>query len=98
MTIIKKFDTEQSNKKASKKFIVPLGAILIVLIIVEIWVNNTLFSYGGKLQNISTLETALKMENQIIENDVAKHTSLTDVASESAKLGFSKVDNIQYIR
>lgn len=98
MTIIKKFEPEEKKKKNSKKIIAPTVFCLAVLVLVEIWVNNTLVTYGDKLQNISNLENALKMENQILQNIVAKHTALTDLASESAKLGFSKVEKIQYIR
>ena len=99
MTIIRKLDIEQNPiSKSYKRFITPIAILLTTLIIAEIWVNNTLLSFGDKLQNMSVLENALTMENQILQNQVAKLTSLNNLASQSAKLGFSKPENIQYIR
>ncbi len=99
MTIIKKFEVvDQPKRKISKKIYIPLGICLTALIVMEIWINNMMISYSDKLQNISTLERALKMENQILENQVARYSSLYNLATESAKLGFSWGEKIQYIR
>lgn len=98
MTIIKQFDSEQQQKKFSKRFTYPLMFLIVVLVIVEIWVNNALITYGDKLQNMLSLEKTLKMENQILQNEVARSTSLYNVATESARLGFSRSEKVQYIR
>ena len=55
-------------------------------------------SYGEKFNKLSALEEALKTENQILENEIANESSLKNLSSKSAELGFSKVESIQYIR
>ena len=98
MTIIKKFDTEEINQKFPKKYIFLITASLLTLIIVQIWTNNTSVTFGEKFEQLSKLAQILKMENQILRNEIARESSLEVVASKSAKLGFSKAESIQYIR
>ena len=104
MTIIKKFDTSGINKPKntfhwfSKKFIFFAAFGIFVLIIVEVWASNTVVAYGEKFENISLLQRSLSMENQILENEIASQSSLTNIASQSALLGFSKTERLEYIR
>lgn len=98
MTIIKKFEPELPQKGVSKKLAASVAACLFVLTLVQIWVSNTVVSYGEKFEKLSYLEQTLKMENQILENEIAKRASLTNLATKSAELGFYKQDSIQYIR
>lgn len=98
MTIIKKFKPQDLEKKTPKRHLLWVALYLFVLILTQIWVNNTAVSYGEKLESISKLKYALEMENQILENEIADGSSLGSIASNSAKLGFSKIDSIQYIR
>ncbi len=102
MTIIKKFDTKEINKPSQKVFLIKvifLTAIgFFILIILEIWANNTVVTYGDKLESVTVLQKTLLMENQILENEIAKKAALTNIASESAILGFSKSEKLEYIR
>ncbi len=98
MTIIKTFDTEKEQKKVPKKYIVLTVIGLFVLILVEIWVNNTVITYGDRFEKSSFLQKSLKMENQVLENTIAVNSSLQVIASESAKLGFYRQQSIEYIR
>lgn len=98
MTIIKKFEPEEIKKGFSKKYIALTVAGLLFLTIVEIWVNNTVITFGEKFESISGMERVLSMENQILENEIAENASLNSLASKSAELGFSKQESIQYIR
>lgn len=98
MTIIKKFEPEEIKKGFSKKYIALAVLGLLFLTVLEIWVNNTIVTYGEKFESISQLERVLLMENQILENEIAKEVSLNSLASKSAELGFSKAESIQYIR
>lgn len=89
MTIIKKFP----------KFWVGLTILaLLFLVLIEIWVNNTTAAYGIKFEKMATLERQLLMENQILENEIAKFSSLLNISSKSAELGFSRPKRLQYIR
>ncbi|MBI2019894.1 hypothetical protein HYS94_00530 [Candidatus Daviesbacteria bacterium] len=100
MTIIKKFDPDKKDtrQKFPKKYVVLGGITLFILILIEIWVSNTMVSFGEKLVSINNLKNTIKLENQILQNEIAKYSSLTNVATESSKLGFSKPESIQYIR
>lgn len=98
MTIIKKFEPEEIKKGFSKKYIALILTGLLFLTIVEIWINNTVVTYGEKFESISRMDRVLSMENQILENEIAKNASLNSLASKSAELGFSKQESIQYIR
>lgn len=98
MTIIKKFEPDEIRKGFSKKYIALTVVGLLFLTILEIWVNNTVVTYGEKFESISNLERVLSMENQILENEIAGSVSLRSLASKSAELGFSKAESIQYIR
>ncbi len=98
MTIIKKFDPEEHTKKFPKKYIILTVMSLFVLILIEIWASNTVVSFGEKFQSLSVLKQALQMESQILQNEIAKGSSLTSIASQSAGLGFTKLESIQYIR
>ena len=98
MTIIKTFETEEQKNKFPKKYIVLTIVGLFMLTIIEIWASNTAVAYGEKFEKLSNQEKNLKMENQILKNEIAKKTSLSTIASESAELGFSTSLNIQYIR
>ena len=98
MTIIKKFEPVEEKRKFSKKYAFFIGFSLIFLIVLEIWVENNLVLYGEKIERMSQMETVLKIENQILENEIATQSSLQNLASKSAELGFSKPEKIQYIR
>lgn len=98
MTIIKKFEPEEQKKIFPKKYIVLTILGLVVLTLVEIWASNTMIAYGEQFEKLSTLEKNLDIENQILDNEIAKNASLNSIASKSAQLGFSSNLSIQYIR
>lgn len=103
MTIIKKFDTGEAEKpksyfRFSRKFIFLVSVSLFILVLFEVWASNTVVTFGAKLERVSALAQSLRMENQILENEIAKRASLANIASESAMLGFSQTEGLQYIR
>lgn len=99
MTSFKKINPEENiQKKVSKKYISFAAFGLIALTVIEIWASNTVIAYGDKFEKLSNLEKSLSMENQILENEIAKNSSLKVIASKSAELGFSSSISIQYIR
>ena len=98
MTIIKKFEPEEHKKKFPKRYIVLTIMSLFMLTLTEIWATNTVIAYGERFEKLSVLEKNLKTENQILENNIAKNSSLNSIASKSAQLGFYANQSIQYIR
>lgn len=98
MTIVKTFDTQSSQDRFPKKYIVMAVICFVTLIITEIWASNTAIAYGEKYEKLSVMEKNFKMENQILENDIANNSSLKTIASKSAELGFSSKVSVEYIR
>lgn len=98
MTITKKFDPDKEIKKFPRKYIVFIALILVMLVLVEIWVSNTTVAFGERFASISNLKKTLETENQILQNEIAKFSSLYNVATQSSQLGFSHPESIQYIR
>lgn len=99
MTIIKNFEPEKEERKIflPKKIIV-LGGFFIVLVVAEIWVSHTVVSFSQELKKIDQLKDDLSFENQLLENEIAKLSSLTSIATSSASLGFIKPKQVKYIR
>lgn len=99
MTIIKKFDTEDEVRQKFPKFWVGVVSLfLLFLVLVQIWVRNATLEYGSKFEKMAALERALELENHLLENEIAKGTSLLSISSQSAELGFFLPSSIQYIR
>ena len=96
MTIIKNFDT-QKQSLISTKYTILAVVFIGFLVILKIWVNNIFSSYGEKLDNTTRLQNALILENLVLENEVAKASSLHVVVTESQQLGFSGPKSIEYI-
>lgn len=98
MTIIKKFETTEPKKGFSKRYLALTVICLFVLMLFEIWAGNNVVAYGEKFEKLSQVAKTLNLENQILENEIAKYESLNSIASKSAELGFSQPQSIQYIR
>lgn len=86
------------NKKITTGYIIVSIIGLLLLAILQIWANNTLASYGAKLEEISVLENQLRLDNQVIEVKIAQLSSLTHIASKSAELGFVPIVKVEYIK
>ena len=98
MTIIKTFDVQEQRKKFPRKLIVLAFFGLFILTLIEIWASNTAVAFGEKFDKLSILQKNLEMENRILENEIAKNSSLLNIASKGAELGFLQSESIQYIR
>lgn len=84
--------------KINKKIVISVIFGLLALTLIEIWVTNTAVAFGEKFEKLTEAEKNLMIENQILENQIAEYSSLNNIASKSAQLGFFYNTNIQYIR
>lgn len=94
MTILKKFETDSILRK--KIIILPVVIILLVSVL-EIWVVNRLATYGDQISQLQQREASLRMENELLENEIAEKSSLNQVDKASKSLGFEKVKNFEYV-
>jgi len=81
----------------TKKPIILSVFVLVVLALLQIWANNILVSYGEKFDGIGRLGQSLQLENQILENKVAKFSSLDSIATASSALGLMPTKDVQYL-
>mgnify|MGYP001619516847 CR=1 FL=1 len=98
MTIIKKFEPEKQEPKFPKFWVGLVSIFLFCLVLISIWVNTATVSYGSQFEELEVMQQQLLMENQILENEIAKNASLINISSKSAELGFVSPKSVQYIR
>ena len=101
MTITKKFEPAKEEKISrwkTRKYLFFAGSFLIALMIIEIWVSHRTSTYGEKMKEIEILQARISLENQLLENEVAKEGSIQRVASTSSTLGFITPKDIKFIR
>lgn len=72
--------------------------LLLPVLLIQVWASNNVAAYGAKLEQLSQQAQGLSLENQLLENEIAKYQSLKNIASFSAELGLTKAQSIQYIR
>lgn len=88
----------ETNPWFRKKVLVVLFLVVVVLIVIEIWAVNRLSDFGGKIAKIEQTKQALKLENQVLENQIAQSQSLSKIQEEAKKIGLDKIKNIKFIR
>lgn len=97
MKSLRKIELEEKSWWESKKIIF-LGSFLLgTLVVLQIWANNTIVNYGDKFEEIRQRETNLRLENQILENEIATTLSLDNIASASSTLGLEPSKDVQYL-
>lgn len=62
----------------------------------QIWVLNRLSTFGEKISQIERNKTSLKMDNQILENQIAQYSALQKIKVQATNLGFQSSKNIEY--
>lgn len=75
-----------------------LGISFLFVTILEIWAVNRMSSYGEKINKIEETTTVLRMENQILKNKIDERMSLSRTKGYSTKLGFEKIQKMEYIK
>ncbi len=72
--------------------------VAVSLLLIQIWVAHITTTSGEKLKEIDNLQKILKSENQLLENEISKFSSINHIATEAASLGLDVPKNIQYIK
>lgn len=83
---------------SGKKYLFLAAIPLVILGLIEIWVNNTVVSSSQKYDDIFNLKHKLILENTVLENEISGSASLVNIATVSAQLGFSKIKNVTYLK
>lgn len=80
------------------RFIV-IGLIFFLAVLsAEIWIVNRLSTYGDKIFQLKQAEASLELENQVMANSIAEHSSLAALEQKANQLGFNNINQIEYIK
>lgn len=80
-----------------KKFIITLLLLLIPFVVLEIWSLNRLSTLGEQINTLEKTKQALILENQLLENEISKYSSLKEVSKKATLFGFEKSNNIEFL-
>lgn len=67
--------------------------LIIILTVVQLLVSNKLATSGVILSSLRQEVLEKKQENEILKTEIAKASSLVNIASQAASLGFVKNNN-----
>lgn len=81
----------------SRKILIISFFIFFLVVIFEIWVVNRLSSYGERINFIEKTAAELQMQNQILKNQIDKHSAIATAKQNALKMGFDKAQNIEYL-
>lgn len=80
-----------------RKMIFCLLLTFVLIVVLEIWIVNRLSTYGEKINKLENIKISLIAENQYIKNQISQKSSLLELQTLSEKLGFRKIQKIEYI-
>lgn len=80
-----------------KKFVITLFGLLIPFVVAEIWSFNRLSTLGEQINKLEKTKQALILENQILENEISKYSSLKEVSKKATLFGFEKPASIEFL-
>lgn len=89
---------ENYTKKKAVRWLRLILVIFLGLFFLELWSVNRLSTYGDKIQELKQAQASLELENLTLENQIASDLSLLTIEEKAAKLGFSSVKNLEYIK
>lgn len=78
--------------------VVKMGVVVVAaFVFLEIWLVNHLSTYGGKIQQLKNTEVDIRLENQVLESQIAESTSLNTLEKEAQGFGFDNIKNLEYL-
>lgn len=98
---MKKFKDQSNQKKfkLSLPLMVKAGlGFLGVILMIEILMINQYATYGTKVEQLYSLRDKLRLENQILANQIADKTSLDSLEQKAKSLGFSEINQVEYLK
>lgn len=97
---MKRFAKEQENKYKKKLSIVTIAlvSVLGIMFIFQVLMANWFSTYGERIQELNVKKSELVLQNQILENQIAERTSMARVEESASSIGFTKIENILYVK
>lgn len=88
----------ETSSQMRKKIITLVAVLVVAVVFLEIWAVNRLATYGEQINKLEKAKAALLLENQVLENEIAQKSSLSEMAVLSEYLGFTKVSKMEYVQ
>ncbi len=88
----------QSRLPIQKLWLSTSLIFLIILASIFFWQNNQLIDKTYQLQYLKEKLTSMEKENQLLEANTAKDSSLSNLEESIKALGLEKVHNISFIQ
>lgn len=95
ITFIQNINSQISFRK---KILIVVSLVIIPVVVLEIWSVNRLATYGVQISELERSKDRLKLENQILENKIAEKSSLLIIEAMAKKYGYSKAQNVEYLK
>lgn len=97
MNIVQKQKIDQPKKISPKTVVALIVGIIVFLGLAQIIVANRLATQGELLRQYQIETERIIEESQRIENEIVKLSSLSHIASQSARLGLMKSPRVVYL-
>jgi cell division protein FtsL len=85
------------NFHPNRKVIIFSLALILPFVILEIWSINRLATLGVEINKMDSTASSLRLENQVLENEIAKKSSLTTIEQSADILGFQHIKKVEKI-
>jgi hypothetical protein len=71
--------------------------MVLFVTVLTIWSMNRLATVGEQIAQLERTKNAIQLENELLEKKIAERKSLAEIDEASQKLGFGKIQTIEYV-
>lgn len=77
----------------SRKLLFVLVFAVLILVVLEIWAANRLATYGDQVYKLETAKESLRVQNEVLAEQIAEASSLQKVEVLAESLGYQKISS-----
>lgn len=86
-----------NGKKLKYQIILILSLLVLFVTVLTIWSMNRLATVGEQISQFERTKSSLELENELLAKRIAEKKSLNQAEETSKKLGFGKIQQIEYV-
>ena len=80
-----------------KKIIVTTLLIVVISLVLEIWSLNRLATFGDQIVKFESATADLSLENQMLENEIAKRSAFKTISEAANSIGFKRTTHVEFV-